>query len=103
MIPASRATSRACTYKAANVRFWVESGHAPIALRISPFGPKPDIAARRFDSPQTSDIFVLDGGLLDSTLVRVGTVASAGMYDYASPPEHDPENGNHFSEKIMLL
>jgi hypothetical protein len=65
----------------------------------------PNRTSRRgvFDSPQTSDIFVLDGGLLDSTLVRVGTVASTEMYDYASPLEHDPENGNHFSEKIMLL
>jgi hypothetical protein len=37
------------------------------------------------DTPQTSVIFVLDGGLLDSTLVRVAAVASAGKYDYALP------------------
>ena len=37
------------------------------------------------DSPQTRGIFVLDGGLLDSTLVRAAAVASAGMYDYALP------------------
>jgi hypothetical protein len=37
------------------------------------------------DRPQTRGIFVLDGGLLDSTLVRVADVASAGMYDYALP------------------
>ena len=58
----------------------------PTAIAFS-HGLDPNRTSRPavLESPQTRGIFVLDGGLLDSTLVRVAAVASAGMYDYALP------------------
>ena len=76
--PAYRASMR-------NVGKPPDAGHSLAIRRTAGFDPNRTSRPAVLDSPQTRGIFVLDGGLLDSTLVRVAAVASAGMYDYALP------------------
>jgi hypothetical protein len=90
--PIARASSTSISryLTALSILVWPSRSSTARRLPVRPVdqgGLRPPQTSRPgvLDGPQSRDIFVLDGGLLDSTLVRVGTVASAEMYDYALP------------------